>query len=61
MGENAIFATEIEPEIKENDLTVMDLSIIVPVYNVENYIRPCIESIFKQGLDDASFEVIIVN
>ena len=39
----------------------MDLSIIVPVYNVENYIRPCIESIFKQGLDDASFEVIIVN
>lgn len=61
VGENAIFATEIEPEIKENDLTVMDLSIIVPVYNVENYIRPCIESIFKQGLDDASFEVIIVN
>ena len=39
----------------------MDLSIIVPVYNVENYIRPCIESIFKQGLDDADFEVIIVN
>jgi len=24
------------------------LSIIVPVYNVENYIRPCIESIFRQ-------------
>ena len=37
------------------------LSIIVPVYNVEKYIRPCIESIFKQGLDDADFEVIIVN
>lgn len=37
------------------------LSIIVPVYNVEEYIRPCIESIFKQGLDDADFEVIIVN
>ena len=37
------------------------LSIIVPVYNVEKYIRPCIESIFKQGLDEESFEVIIVN
>ena len=37
------------------------LSIIVPVYNVEEYIRPCIESIFRQGLDDADFEVIIVN
>ena len=37
------------------------LSIIVPVYNVERYIRPCIESVFKQGLDEADFEVIIVN
>lgn len=37
------------------------LSIIVPVYNVEKYVRPCIESIFKQGLDDKDFEVIIVN
>ena len=39
----------------------MDLSIIVPVYNVEKYIRPCIESIFKQGLNEVDFEVIIVN
>ena len=39
----------------------MDLSIIVPVYNVEEYIRPCLESIFKQGLNDDCFEVIIVN
>ena len=38
-----------------------DLSIIVPVYNVEKYIRPCIESVFNQGLDDNCFEVIIVN
>lgn len=37
------------------------LSIIVPVYNVVEYTRPCIESIFRQGLDDADFEVIIVN
>lgn len=39
----------------------MDLSIIVPVYGVEKYIRPCIESIFRQGLDEDCFEVIIVN
>lgn len=39
----------------------MDLSIIVPVYNVEKYVRPCIESIFKQSLDEERFEVIIVN
>ncbi len=39
----------------------MDLSIIVPVYNVEKYIRQCIQSIFQQGLDDNSFEVVIVN
>ena len=40
---------------------MIDLSIIVPVYNVEKYIRSCIESIFMQSLDDANFEVIIVN
>ena len=39
----------------------MDLSIITPVYNVEKYIRPCLESIFKQGLDEVRFEVIIIN
>ena len=39
----------------------MKLSIIVPVYNVEKYIRPCIESIYRQHLDEAEFEVIIVN
>lgn len=39
----------------------MDLSIIVPVYNVEKYVRPCLESIFKQQIDESRFEVIIVN
>lgn len=37
------------------------LSIIVPVYNVEDYIRPCIESIFRQGLCENKFEIIIIN
>ncbi len=39
----------------------MTLSIIIPVYNVEKYIRPCLESVFRQGLDDNDFEVIVVN
>lgn len=39
----------------------MDLSIILPVYNVENYIRPCMDSIFKQRLDENVTEVIIIN
>lgn len=37
------------------------LSIIFPVYNVEKYVRSSFESIFKQGLDDTDFEVIVVN
>ena len=39
----------------------MDLSYIVPVFNVEQYISKCIESLFCQGLDEECFEVIIVN
>lgn len=39
----------------------LGLSIIIPVYNVEKYIRSCVESIFRQGLDENCFEVIIVN
>ena len=39
----------------------MDLSIIIPVYNVEKYIQACIDSIFRQGLAADRFEVIIVN
>lgn len=34
-------------------------SIIVPVYNVEKYIKKCLDSIFAQTLKD--FEVIVIN
>lgn len=40
---------------------MLKLSIIVPVYKVEKYIRTCIESFFMQGLDDEEFEIIIIN
>ena len=39
----------------------MDLSIIVPIYNVEKYVRACIESLYRQGLDESRFEVILIN
>ena len=35
------------------------LSIIVPVYNTEKYIKKCLESLAKQKMQD--FEIIIVN
>lgn len=37
----------------------LDLSIIVPAYNVENYIRECLDSILNQSIDN--YEIIIVN
>ena len=34
-------------------------SIIIPVYNAEEYIRKCLDSVLNQGLDD--YEVLLVN
>lgn len=39
----------------------MLFSIIIPVYNVENYIEKCLDSIFSQINNQDSFEVIIVD
>ena len=36
-------------------------SIIIPVYNGEQYIKNCLDSIYRQGLEDDDFEVICVN
>lgn len=40
---------------------MIKLSIIIPIYNVEKYIRDCLLSIFRQGLSANEFEVILVN
>lgn len=37
------------------------LSIIIPVYKAEKYIKDCLTSIFVQGLEEDDFEVILVN
>ena len=34
-------------------------SIVIPVYNVEKYIKRCLDSVFNQSFKD--FEVIVVN
>jgi glycosyltransferase involved in cell wall biosynthesis len=39
--------------------TVPNISVIIPIYNVENYIGKCIESIVNQSYQD--FEIIIVD
>ena len=35
------------------------VSIIVPVYNVENYLTKCLDSLVQQSLSDV--EIIVVN
>lgn len=37
------------------------LSIIIPVYNVENYLTFCVDSVFKQGLHTSQFEVLLID
>lgn len=39
----------------------MKLSIIVPVYNVEDYITQCLNSLLDQDLGQDDYEIIIVN
>ena len=37
----------------------MQLSIIVPIYNVEKYLSECLESIYK--ISNINYEVILIN
>ncbi|MDE6345171.1 MAG: glycosyltransferase [Muribaculaceae bacterium] len=37
------------------------LSIIVPVYNVEQWLHRCLESLFVQDMSEDDFEVLIIN
>lgn len=36
-----------------------DISVIIPVYNVEDYIRPCLDSVLRQG--PVSLQVIMID
>lgn len=46
---------KIKPRIKEKDL----ISVIIPVYNVENYVEKCIQSVLNQTYQ--KIEIILVN
>ena len=37
------------------------ISIIVPVYNVEQYLKKCLNSLWQQNIPESKFEVIVVN
>ncbi|WP_159020231.1 glycosyltransferase [Algibacter sp. L3A6] len=39
----------------------MKLSIIVPVYNVQDYLKKCLDSLFNQDIETNEYEVITVN
>lgn len=38
-----------------------DVSIIVPVYNVENYLKDCLDSLVNQDYDNNKYELILIN
>lgn len=40
---------------------MIDLSIVVPTYNAERYLKKCINSILNQNISQDRYEIIIVN
>ena len=39
----------------------MKISIIIPIYNVEECLSKCFDSIYLQGVDERDFEVVCIN
>ena len=40
---------------------MVKLSIIVPIYNVEQYLRKCVDSLLNQDLPSSEYEIILVD
>ncbi len=40
---------------------MVKLSIIVPIYNVEQYLRKCVDSLLAQDLSSSKYEIILVD
>lgn len=39
----------------------MKLSIIIPIYNVEQYLRKCVDSLLNQDMSSTDYEIILVD
>jgi len=39
----------------------MLVSVVIPVYNEEKYIRQCLDSVISQSMDDSLYEIIVYN
>lgn len=48
-----------EFNFREEDVNVLEISVVVPIYNVEKYLDKCLDSLYKQTFKN--FEVICVN
>ena len=44
-----------------NSLKMKRLSIIIPFYNVEQYIAQCLDSVYHQDIPEEEYEVICVD
>lgn len=40
---------------------MIKLSIVIPVYNVEQFLKRCVESVLRQNLDASEYEVLLIN
>ena len=39
----------------------MDLSIVIPTYNVEEFLRNCLKSVLDQDIESSRYEILVVN
>lgn len=39
----------------------MKLSIVLPIYNTESYLKRCLDSVFNQDLSETDYELIAIN
>lgn len=47
--------------VLDNTTKQIDISFCLPIYNIENYLIECIESILKQNLQGITYEVLCID
>jgi len=51
----------IKPEIAKENLQLPSVSVIVPMYNEEKYIKTCLSSLFRQDYPNHLYEIIVLD